>query len=63
VVVVGTTPVVELVEVVGVTAVLELEEVVVGTVVGHCPSAVGFFALKSLSATFLIWLVGPKSTE
>ena len=48
--------------VVGVTEVLVLV-VVVGVTVGQMPSAVGFFALKSLSAEFLIWLVTPKSTE
>jgi hypothetical protein len=62
VVVVGTTPVEELVVVVGVTEVLVLV-VVVGVTVGHWAWTVGFFALKSLSAEFLIWLVTPKSTE
>ena len=60
--VVGTTPVEKLVVVVGVPEVLVLV-VVVGVTVGQIPSTLGFFALKSLSAEFLIWLVTPKSTE
>src|SRR5262245_31762998 len=37
--------------------------VVVEPGTGQVPSAVGFFALNCLSLLFLIWLVGPKSTE
>ena len=50
---------VELLDVVVVDVVVD----VVGMAPGQTPSSDGFFALKILSPSFLIWLSGPNWTE